>query len=105
MSRRAPHTSAPAAPGMVGPEAYSRWRETTLGAVTEALEHRLLHRLISVIERKRVLDLGCGDGLLPANGGVGQTPVGPAGHDRQATKPRGGAPTRPSSSSDVKGWI
>ncbi|OFV94381.1 MAG: hypothetical protein A3G76_11150 [Acidobacteria bacterium RIFCSPLOWO2_12_FULL_65_11] len=64
MSSRVCNASAPAAHVVVGPETYSRWRETTLGAVTEALEHRLLHRLVSVIEGKRVLDLGCGDGLF-----------------------------------------
>ena len=64
MSSRARHASAPAAPGVVGPEAYSRWRETTLGAVTETIEHRLLYQLVGVIEGKRVLDLGCGDGMF-----------------------------------------
>jgi SAM-dependent methyltransferase len=49
---------------LVGPDAYAHWRETTLGAVTDALEHRLLHQLIGGVEGKRVLDLGCGDGLL-----------------------------------------
>ena len=34
--------------------------------MTEALEHRLLHQLIGVVKGKRVLDLGCGDGLLTA---------------------------------------
>ena len=53
-------------PGAIGPEAYTRWRATTLGAVTQALEHRLLHQLIGVVQGKHVLDLGCGDGLLTA---------------------------------------
>ena len=64
MSSRVCNASAPAAHVVVGPETYSRWRETTLGAVTEALEHRLLYQLVGVIEGKRVLDLGCGDGLF-----------------------------------------
>ena len=53
-------------PEAIGSEAYTHWRATTLGAVTEAIEPRLLHQLIGVVEGKRVLDLGCGDGLLTA---------------------------------------
>lgn len=64
MSSHTRNGHAPAAPGVIGPDAYAHWRETTLGAVTEALEHRLLHQLIGGVEGKRVLDLGCGDGLL-----------------------------------------
>lgn len=58
--------SSSPSPEAIGPEAYARWRATTLGAVTEALERRLLHQLIGVVKGKRVLDLGCGDGRLTA---------------------------------------
>ncbi len=50
--------------GAIGPEAYRQWRETTLGAVTEALEHRLVLELAGDMAGTRLLDLGCGDGLL-----------------------------------------
>ena len=50
--------------GAPGPEAYTRWRATTLGAVTEALEQRVMLELVGPVKDKRVLDLGCGDGLL-----------------------------------------
>lgn len=48
----------------IGPEAYTRWRATTLGAVTEALEQRAMLELAGPVTGTRVLDLGCGDGLL-----------------------------------------
>lgn len=56
--------SSSPSPEAIGPEAYARWRATTLGGVTEALEQRLLHQLVGMVKGKRVLDLGCGDGLL-----------------------------------------
>jgi ubiquinone/menaquinone biosynthesis C-methylase UbiE len=48
------------------PSAYAQWRATTLGAVTEALEQRRIIELVGAVDRKRVLDLGSGDGLLTA---------------------------------------
>jgi 2-polyprenyl-3-methyl-5-hydroxy-6-metoxy-1,4-benzoquinol methylase len=48
----------------VGARAYARWRATTLGRVTEALERRQILDLIGFVAGRRVLDLGCGDGLL-----------------------------------------
>ena len=47
-----------------GASAPARWRTTTLGRVTEALEHRCILDLIGPVAGRRVLDLGCGDGLL-----------------------------------------
>jgi ubiquinone/menaquinone biosynthesis C-methylase UbiE len=49
-----------------GPGTYQRWRGTTLGRVTEALEQRCTLDLIGPVEGRRVLDLGCGDGVLTA---------------------------------------
>jgi 2-polyprenyl-3-methyl-5-hydroxy-6-metoxy-1,4-benzoquinol methylase len=48
----------------VGPAAYASWRASTLGAVTEQLERRLLLRLVGDLADQRVLDAGCGDGTL-----------------------------------------
>lgn len=54
----------PAVAGGTSPDAYTRWRGTTLGAVTEALEQRRILELVGPIDGKRVLDIGSGDGLL-----------------------------------------
>jgi SAM-dependent methyltransferase len=59
-----PAAVPPSSSDTVGPEAYTRWRGTTLGAVTEALEHRVILELAGSVDGARVLDLGCGDGLL-----------------------------------------
>lgn len=72
MSRRqgnvksAPVLQPPAAAGGTSPDAYTRWRATTLGAVTEALEQLRVLELVGPVDGKRVLDLGSGDGLLTA---------------------------------------
>lgn len=55
-----------AATGATSPGAYTRWRATTLGRVTEALEQRRILELVGSVDGKRVLDLGSGDGLLTA---------------------------------------
>ena len=55
---------SPATAGVTSPGAYTRWRATTLGRVTEALEQRRILELVGSVDGKRVLDLGCGDGLL-----------------------------------------
>ena len=47
-----------------GPRAYERWRSSRLGSVTEPLEQRCILDLIGPFEGRRILDLGCGDGLL-----------------------------------------
>jgi len=52
--------------GATGPGVYARWRATMLGTVTEALEQRRILALVGSVDGKRVLDLGCGDGLLTA---------------------------------------
>lgn len=46
------------------PRAYATWRQSTLGRITDALEQRLILELIGTVEGKRILDVGCGDGLL-----------------------------------------
>lgn len=48
----------------IGPHAYERWRASRLGSVTEALEQTRILNLIGPVEGRRILDLGCGDGLL-----------------------------------------
>lgn len=48
----------------VGPGEYGTWRFTSLGALTEEVEHRLLWEVIGDPGQRLVLDLGCGDGLL-----------------------------------------
>lgn len=48
----------------IGPRAYARWRASRLGSVTEALEQTRILNLIGPVEGRRILDLGCGDGLL-----------------------------------------
>jgi SAM-dependent methyltransferase len=54
--------SAPAV--AISPDAYSAWRSTTLGAVTERLEQHLILDLMGELSGRRVLDVGCGDGAL-----------------------------------------
>lgn len=56
----------PGATGAAGLGVYARWRATRLGQVTEALEHRRILELMGSVEDRRVIDLGCGDGLLAA---------------------------------------
>lgn len=63
MSER-PHEIKTAFVDGMGPSSYKRWRATMLGQVTEALEQRLVLELIGPSHDKRVLDLGCGDGVL-----------------------------------------
>ncbi len=57
-------SDAAAIAGNVGPAAYRKWRGSTLGAVTEALEHRLVLQMAGDLSGRSVLDVGCGDGAL-----------------------------------------
>jgi ubiquinone/menaquinone biosynthesis C-methylase UbiE len=51
-------------PTAIGPQAYVGWRATSLGALTEALEHRVILDLMGEPGGRRFLDAGCGDGAL-----------------------------------------
>lgn len=46
------------------PAAYARWRASLLGRITDALELDLLLERIGPAEALRILDVGCGDGIL-----------------------------------------
>ena len=46
----------------LGPEAYTRWRASEIGATTEQLESQLVLELVGDLHGRRVLDVGCGDG-------------------------------------------
>jgi SAM-dependent methyltransferase len=50
--------------GRFGPRAYTDWRASTLGTITEELERRLVFELAGEIRGRAVLDVGCGDGAL-----------------------------------------
>jgi SAM-dependent methyltransferase len=44
------------------PNAYSPWRASELGAITEQLERQLILELVGDDPGRRMLDIGCGDG-------------------------------------------
>jgi len=48
------------------PAAYSSWRESALGRVTDSVEQDLILDLAGPVTGIRVLDVGCGDGVLAA---------------------------------------
>jgi ubiquinone/menaquinone biosynthesis C-methylase UbiE len=50
----------------LGPDVYERWRSSDLGRITEQLEYRQVLNLLGNVSGCRVLDIGCGDGLLAA---------------------------------------
>lgn len=56
--------NADTGPAAIGPDTYVAWRETSLGAITETLELRVMLDLMGELRGVRVLDVGCGDGLL-----------------------------------------
>jgi SAM-dependent methyltransferase len=55
---------APPRSGQFGPGVYAAWRVSSLGEITEALEHRVILRLAGPLQGRSVLDVGCGDGTL-----------------------------------------
>lgn len=46
--------------------AYARWRASRLGRITDALETSLVCELVDPKPGLRILDVGCGDGMLAA---------------------------------------
>lgn len=46
------------------PAAYSSWRESALGRITDSVEQNLILDLAGPVTGIRVLDVGCGDGVL-----------------------------------------
>ncbi len=64
MNRADAHLSRADTPTAIGPRAYVSWRSTSLGAVTEALECRLILDLMGELKGRHVLDAGCGGGAL-----------------------------------------
>lgn len=54
----------PDAATMMGPDAYTAWRATSLGRITEELEQRLMLELMGKLPGRRILDAGCGDGAV-----------------------------------------
>lgn len=50
--------------GRFGPDVYAAWRDSSLGEITEALEHRLILDMAGPVPGRAVLDVGSGDGTL-----------------------------------------
>lgn len=63
MSDTVDEEAIPDLPGLT-PDSYARWRASTVGAITERLERRLVIELVGDVRGRRVLDVGCGDGDL-----------------------------------------
>jgi ubiquinone/menaquinone biosynthesis C-methylase UbiE len=47
---------------VIEPAEYARWRDSSLGGLTESIELATIFELAGDIRGKRLLDLGCGDG-------------------------------------------
>ena len=56
--------NAPAADLASLPAAYQAWRASDLGRITDGIEEELILELIGPLQGNRVLDVGCGDGVL-----------------------------------------
>lgn len=50
--------------GQFGPAIYAAWRRSSLGEITDDLEHRLILRMAGPLRGRAALDVGCGDGTL-----------------------------------------
>jgi ubiquinone/menaquinone biosynthesis C-methylase UbiE len=48
----------------IGADTYSAWRAASLGAITEAIERRLVLDLMGDVTGAQLLEIGCGDGGL-----------------------------------------
>jgi ubiquinone/menaquinone biosynthesis C-methylase UbiE len=48
----------------LGPEVYRNWRASSVGAITETLQRRLILELLGDVRGRTILDVGCGDGAL-----------------------------------------
>jgi ubiquinone/menaquinone biosynthesis C-methylase UbiE len=46
------------------PDAYARWRATEVGRITDEIELQLMLELLGDVRDRKVLDVGCGDGVL-----------------------------------------
>lgn len=63
MSDTIDEEATPDLPGLP-PDSDARWRTSTVGAITERLERRLVPELVGDVGGWRLLDVGCGDGDL-----------------------------------------
>lgn len=61
------------------PAAYRRWQESELGRITDRIEEELILDLIGPPSGKRLLDVGCGDGVFSV--GLTQSGAGVMGID------------------------